>query len=177
MALTDKQERFIREAKKSENATIAFVNAFGSLRGFKQLDLCDDPVGMVVFCIDVLDDESKSARQKKACLALLKIFVTNELRNLILSDCDLYPVDRRDSRAGKWTRKILSIGRCELCGGEDNLCAHHVLKWSEYPRGRIDINNGQCLCVHCHADIHEGEKGYYLLKSNSQKTNKRWSNG
>ena len=48
-----------------------------------------------------------------------------------------------------WSDRIRQYGRCEVCGKDSRLNAHHF-----YSRAirvvRWDIDNGFCLCVGCH---------------------------
>lgn len=104
--------------------------------------------------------------RKKAAMLILTILLKDEFLKSILNDeTELYPISRNDSRVSKWTKKIISIGHCEKCGTTKNLQAHHILKWSEFPLGRIDIENGMCLCVSCHADEHKADGIKNLIKS------------
>lgn len=51
--------------------------------------------------------------------------------------------------------------RCQICferGGK--ITAHHILKFSEHPEYRIDINNGISLCWNCHKKIKNKEKDF-----------------
>lgn len=43
---------------------------------------------------------------------------------------------------------------CQECGKKNIfLNVHHIQDWKNYPKLRFDINNGQTLCVFCHATI------------------------
>jgi len=67
---------------------------------------------------------------------------------------------------------------CYECGSEENLEIHHVVEQSDiikkYDIKNIedaksckelwDINNGQVLCVHCHADKHPDYRGLFKLR-------------
>jgi len=49
---------------------------------------------------------------------------------------------------------------CQRCG-EKNLKkpkAHHIKSFKDYPKLRVDINNGICLCNKCHKEVHYGKK-------------------
>jgi hypothetical protein len=44
---------------------------------------------------------------------------------------------------------------CCLCGRfGGNLNAHHIKKWSDFPKLRYDVKNGETLCKECHKIIH-----------------------
>lgn len=73
--------------------------------------------------------------------------------------------DRNDPRVRAWKKAVLAKGKCELCGSTENLEAHHIIYWSEYPDGRIDLNNGMCLCHACHTEEHKFDPSYHMMKS------------
>ena len=106
-----------------------------------------------------------STIRKQAAILILKIALSSEDFNILFEDKDLYPISRNDSRVRKWTKQIISKGKCELCGAKENLDAHHVLRWADYPKGRIDVQNGMCLCHTCHTEEHKGENVYSLMKA------------
>ena len=72
--------------------------------------------------------------------------------------------------------RSLKSGKCDKCGKTDNLEAHHIVHWTVYPKGRVDIKNGICLCDECHAEEHRGELPYEMMKSKVAKR-KGVSNG
>lgn len=48
---------------------------------------------------------------------------------------------------------------CQICnirGGK--LASHHLKSWIQYPELRYDLENGICLCVHCHTLFHKKYK-------------------
>ncbi len=58
----------------------------------------------------------------------------------------------------QWSIAIREVGECEMCErkgirgkeqGWKNLEAHHIIK-REHLDYRHDLNNGICLCSHCH---------------------------
>jgi hypothetical protein len=59
---------------------------------------------------------------------------------------------------------------CNLCnsiGGK--LVAHHIKEWSEFPKLRYVVNNGETLCEKCHKIIHSKnpmEKAINILMGN-----------
>ena len=63
-----------------------------------------------------------------------------------------------------WRKKILRRDKsCIKCGSKEDLVAHHILNYSEYPSLRTDINNGKTLCKDCHVRFHK----IYGLKNNN----------
>lgn len=107
--------------------------------------------------------------RKYAAILILKSLLPSEIINDILEEDGIYPFNRNDPRVRIWKKEVLSKGKCEICGSDKQLEAHHIIKWADYPKGRIDINNGQCLCVDCHADMHDGENVKTLILSKKRR--------
>lgn len=126
----------------------------------------------IIGALSIIIGDYKPYR-KRAALILLKVFIRDKYRKLLLNDNGIYPISRNDSRVRKWIKDVKKIGHCEICNSTENLQAHHIINWSDYPQGRIDIKNGQCLCVNCHADMHKEDSYYELIKS-TQRRNKSW---
>ena len=128
------------------------------------LHLVADPIPLIVDSVAVLLGEYDIHR-KMAANMILKIFLNNKFKKFLFEDASLYPVKRSDSRVMAWRKQILSKGYCENCGNKEQLEAHHVLHWADYPMGRFDTTNGECLCHQCHANEHIGELVYDLMMS------------
>lgn len=107
--------------------------------------------------------------RKYAAILLLKALLPREIAKRILEDDGIYPIDRNDPRVRKWKKIILSKGKCEICGTDKELEAHHIIRWADFPKGRIDINNGQCLCIDCHAKMHKDENIEALILSKKRR--------
>ena len=120
---------------------------------------------LAIEVVTTLISENTTINQKLAASILMKVLFTEEQRKKILEDPELYPFDRNDSRVKAWTKEIVSKGKCEKCGATDNLEAHHIIKWADYPKGRIDPKNGMCLCHKCHTEEHKGDQSYYMMKA------------
>lgn len=43
---------------------------------------------------------------------------------------------------------------CQHCNFNNDLHAHHIKSFADYPDNRYDINNGLTLCVECHGKVH-----------------------
>jgi len=71
-----------------------------------------------------------SIYRKQAALLILKAMLPSDFVKILLSDENLYPFDRNDTRVKEWTNKIISKGKCELCGSTNRLEAHHIIKWA-----------------------------------------------
>lgn len=107
-----------------------------------------------------------SIYRKQAALLILKAMLPSDFMKILLTDGELYPFDRNDSRVRDWKNKVISKGKCEKCDSEDRLEAHHIIKWADYPQGRIDVNNGMCLCHDCHTEEHRYDASYHMMKAN-----------
>ena len=103
--------------------------------------------------------------RKQAALLILKAILPSDFVKVLLSDGTLYPFDRNDPRVREWVNKILSKYECENCGSTERLEAHHIIKWADYPQGRIDLKNGMCLCHDCHTEQHRYDASYHMMKS------------
>ena len=123
---------------------------------------------LVIDAIAVLLGDYEINR-KYAATIILKVFLPEDIRKAILSDDDIHPFKRSDPRVIKWTKEILKNGCCERCGATKELEAHHIVKWADYPQGRADLKNGQCLCHRCHTNEHRFDSCYYMMKAKSSK--------
>lgn len=68
--------------------------------------------------------------------------------------------NRFTSEYKEWRTKVFERDdyTCQSCGqvgGELN--AHHIKPYSDYPKLRIDIDNGIALCYDCHRKEHRGD--------------------
>jgi len=67
--------------------------------------------------------------------------------------------DRRNSpqykqwRTNVYERDSYTCQVCKQVGG--NLNAHHIKSYKNYPKLRIDANNGVTLCKECHKRVHK----------------------
>lgn len=121
------------------------------------------PQDVIVEAVAVLLGDYSIIR-KQAAILILKIALSSEFFKFLFEDKQLYPINRNDPRVRKWAKQIVSKGECELCASKENLEAHHILRWADYPQGRIDVKNGRCLCHECHTEEHKDEFVYSLMK-------------
>lgn len=117
---------------------------------------------LVIEAVAVLLGDYNITR-KYAAILILKALLPRELMKKVLENNAIYPFDRNDCRVRKWTEEIVAKGKCEICGVEDDLEAHHIIKWCDYPGGRIDPKNGQCLCHECHTKQHFHDQSYHMM--------------
>lgn len=119
---------------------------------------------LIIDCVAVLIGDYDINR-KYASTIILKMLLPKEMYKSIVEDDSVGVFDRNDSRVRTWTKQVVSKGKCEICGSKENLEAHHIIKWADYPKGRIDVNNGMCLCHFCHTEEHKCDPSYFMMKA------------
>lgn len=112
----------------------------------------------------MMTEEKIEPYRIKAATLLLKHYLPG-WRNLLKDD--LLVKERNDCRVREWKKKVLERDnhRCINCGEKENLNVHHIVHWSDYYKGRVDVDNGITLCTECHAKEHEGELCEGLIMS------------
>ncbi len=130
--------------------------------------LVTDPCDLIIDSIAILLGAYSTERKMSANM-ILKILLTDSFKRFLFEDKTLYPYKRSDSRVIEWRNRVLTSGKCEICGSTEQLEAHHILHWADYPMGRTDISNGRCLCVKCHAMEHAGETCERLILSEKRR--------
>ena len=72
-----------------------------------------------------------------------------------------------------WASEIKKVGRCEKCGRNTSLNAHHIIGRTRL-KFRHDLSNGVCICSYCHnfdpnfsphCDSYGGEKFLEWLRT------------
>jgi len=67
--------------------------------------------------------------------------------------------DYADWRMGVFRRDGF---RCTTCGTVNkvgnNICAHHIRSFKDFPELRMDVDNGTTLCKECHLKFHADER-------------------
>jgi 5-methylcytosine-specific restriction endonuclease McrA len=144
---------------------VATETNFNNINAFKvwNFKLASNPENLIVDSLALLIGDYEIHR-KKAALLILKTFIRDSFLKQLLSDDALYPFDRNDHRVRNWVKQVLSRGKCETCGSKERLEAHHIIRWADYPQGRIDPKNGMCLCAECHAKEHEHDGVIHLMR-------------
>lgn len=67
---------------------------------------------------------------------------------------------RRTSSYRKWADAVIDRdGKCQACGEEAHLHAHHLLHASHNPALRFRVSNGITLCQQCHSSFHNDFAG------------------
>lgn len=47
---------------------------------------------------------------------------------------------------------------CQECDSKNDVCAHHIKEFKNYPELRLDVDNGQVMCMSCHATLHNAQR-------------------
>lgn len=79
--------------------------------------------------------------------------------------CPVYkshPYSRKQKTKGRdyvpsgWANEVIGAagGMCELCGGAEELQAHHIKPVATHPHLAADLVNGLCVCRACHLKLH-----------------------
>lgn len=126
--------------------------------------LVKNPQEMIIEAIAILIGDYEITRKWAANL-ILKVLLRDDFKRFLFEDKKIYPVDRGDGRVLAWKKEVLSVGKCERCGSTEHLEAHHIIKWADYPMGRFDVKNGECLCHNCHTEEHVGDQSYHMMKA------------
>lgn len=85
-----------------------------------------------------------------------------QLREIITGKADNIVDDRTIPKFIKVKVFGRDKGKCVRCGAENKLHYHHIKHFAE--GGRHTEDNLMLLCASCHADEHEGERAYHMLK-------------
>ena len=105
-----------------------------------------------------------SVIRKQAAVLLLKMFLTKDFYSFLV-EYDFTIFSRNDPKVFQWRKQVLQAAECIKCGSKKQLEAHHIIKWADYPRGRVDVNNGECLCHKCHTEEHKHDRSYFMMKA------------
>lgn len=164
--MNERREKFCQETVQSKtqrqalNDKLIFIN--NELFKIKACREIENSTELIINCFTIISG-NYSRISKKSCLLILKMLIPQKYIDAVLSDDTVSVVNRRDKRVCQWIKNVKSVGQCEYCGNTENLQAHHIIPWAEYPGGRIDIENGICLCAECHADEHTPSAANLIL--------------
>ncbi|MBN2980133.1 HNH endonuclease [Cohnella algarum] len=142
-----------------------YVGMYGNLR--RPAQLTDEAKALCLRCVEIIRDENAHFIQKMACASLLDYFLP-EWREIVGYRILGQVVDRNSSEVRAWRKRVLRRDghRCVLCGSTENLEAHHLASWAEFPELRIVDENGMTLCNDCHADQHVENRHLILRRPN-----------
>lgn len=92
------------------------------------------------------------------------------------SDSEELPEELRQARKTypykQWRKAVMERDghTCTQCGATDELEAHHIKPFAEFPELRYDVSNGVTLCHKCHALLHFASKSDKQTEANGSKT-------
>ena len=75
----------------------------------------------------------------------------------------------------EWRNKVFQRDNftCQICGTRGGkLEAHHLLRFVDYPKLRLEISNGITLCKKCHRKLHRTKKVKKIIKKQNYDTKK-----
>lgn len=116
-------------------------------------DLVSDEI--VISALSTIASSQSGKYQRRASRIILNlrygVIKTNDMIEKIAA-----VTDRNDPLVRRWRLSVLSRDnhRCTRCGSMDNLAVHHKSHWADDPVNRINIDNGETLCVFCHSREH-----------------------
>lgn len=112
---------------------------------------------MILKCIEVYVGDYPPEKQY-ACSIMLRMKLKNKkykaLMRIIKESLGFRINDRNSTEVTRWKKAVKKIGKCEICGSNENLEAHHIIPWEYSIKGRTDVKNGMCLCKECHKMMH-----------------------
>lgn len=160
--MTPKQKRFCEEYLIDLNATQAAIRA-GWFSGHRKEGTISFECAVEALAVLISDDVKSPVRKRAAYLLLRTVLPKQTIVDMMHEAGCYFVYDRNCSEVRKWTKTVLSKGKCEICGDTEHLEAHHVLELAEYQLERVNPNNGMCLCHKCHTKMHEGERVHAMM--------------
>jgi hypothetical protein len=63
---------------------------------------------------------------------------------------------RHSKKYDAWRLNVFErdLFKCQSCGTDKNLCAHHIVEWDDSKELRYELSNGLTVCRGCHLKIH-----------------------
>lgn len=113
-------------------------------------------------CLDVKKIE------KKRCLECNRLFEPSDTyeakrRKFCSRECywksmDLDTGQRNYKALREWGEKVKKRDeyKCQWCGRNDCLIAHHLLPYALFVNERTKVSNGLTMCKDCHIELHRG---------------------
>lgn len=114
-----------------------------------------------------IDDMVFCGLKRRIALECLQYLKNNDLI-IEIDECHYQIVgfvpcnDRGYADYIKWRKDVIKRDNntCQECGDKENLHAHHIKSFCEYPDLRTELDNGITLCKDCHKKVHS--LGYLL---------------
>lgn len=129
---------------------------------FNLKDIIDDD--LVEECLEVMKMKETKYGQKEAARAMLNLKFGEIKTNNMIEEFAIVN-KRSDSLVVRWRKEVIKRDKkCQYCGSEEKLHAHHISKWSDDPVNRINLDNGITLCEKCHSEQHLDIRNFILRK-------------
>ena len=159
MALTPKQQRLSFDGAMAAKlgALRDLSERVGLLGSFAQpisLENDDRDAAIALALLNLVDADSPWF-QRAACRLMLDIFVPGWIERLPVEVVGIF-VERDDAQVRAWRSAVLARDgyACRSCGASEQLEAHHILRWADFPEARVMVDNGMTLCSSCHKAAH-----------------------
>jgi hypothetical protein len=144
------------------NLVNGIVKSCGHLkRRTKRMDLVGHKYGKLLVLEPLAD---KKWRCQCDCGGESNVFV-GHLRNGHTQSCGkCFALNRTEKSQARldtrfWIQAVKAIKRCDACGSKQNLHAHHIMPFAQFPQMRTIEDNGACLCFDCHMQVHKLIRG------------------
>jgi len=151
--LTEKQRRFADEyiITKRIEAVKKLIKIYESVTDWHSM--IDD--SLTDECLDVIGSVDASKFQKVAAKTIMSMKYGRAKTNDIIESFAVVK-NRNDGLVSRWKKKVFKRDnyKCQMCGSDKDIQAHHISHWSDDPVNRININNGITLCHVCHSEQH-----------------------
>lgn len=160
MALTQ-FDRFRMEQLKALKQVALHIGMIGNLR--RPPVLTDEYELQCLAAIQIIEHPDASLIQRLACAAILD-YLLPEWRNIVPPETLGIVLDRDDKEVAAWRKRVLDRDEhaCVRCESTEQLQVHHIAHWADSPELRIVDDNGETLCIECHALEHGNISGFIL---------------
>lgn len=101
--------------------------------------------------VHIVDKAEVAKKLFKLSPEITKIQIVIDKKPGIILDIKYKRGDYPEVRV--WRKEVFSRDnfKCQKCGSNKRLEAHHIKSWKNFPKERFDINNGKTLCHNCHS--------------------------
>jgi len=101
-----------------------------------------------------LNSSERHVQQLQSSIQALKN--AKNQKEFLQTKSKLKQIDQK--KLQKWSQRVRSIGKCDICGSTSNLTAHHLWDKKTHPTLAYQDENGVCLCAECHNEFHKHYK-------------------
>ena len=110
---------------------------------------------MVIMAMLVILDEKSDPISRAASDLILECFAPN-WKSRVPPEIVGMVVERNHREVANWRKQVLTRDghKCVDCGSPNELHAHHIARWADFPSLRVVLDNGLTLCRPCHERVH-----------------------